>query len=427
MLRPAGSHLRDWQAPVRCYSPRPVNPLGRDGDASGHGGAPGSTNAATRLAELEALAVRIAADFAGLLAPVLGNVTLLEEELPDGHPAHRRVKGIRDAVVASRAYAQRLALIDAKRKPSLHRVEIGALLRGCLPALRQQLGPQIAIELANDGAADQVRVEAKHIERAMLELARNAEDAVTGPGTLHIEAGVVEGGVGQVPPGRWVRLLVRDNGRGMEPSLLARAFEPFVTTKVPGGTAGLGLAIVASIVRQHDGFLEADSRPGAGTTISIYLPNHGLDPASRPNPVPGRGKAASAAAQVPGAAVLLVEDNAMVRRSIEVTLRAAGYRVTSVDSGERCIAAVARAEMPLDLLISDVVMPEMSGEEMIGRVHELRPGLPVLFISGYDRSTLARRKHSVKTEHFLQKPFDSEDLFAAVNAVLAARPGPNDG
>ena len=111
----------------------------------------------------------------------------------------------------------------------------------------------------------------------------------------------------------------------------------------------------------------------------------------------------------------------MVRRSIEVALRGAGYRVTSADGGERCLESVARLDEPLDLLITDVIMPEMSGEELIRRVRVLRPALPVLFISGYDRSTLAKRKQTAVAEHFLQKPFDSDDLFAAVRAVLAGR------
>ena len=400
-----------------------MGPFGRDGDVQGRDSAAGprALPEAARSAELAALAASVAGEFANLLAPVLGNVTLLEEELTDGHPLRRRVAAIREAAAAARAFAQRLALLDPKRKLSLHPVGIEALVRGCLPMLREQLRPDVTLEVATLGGPDFVRADRKQLEHALVELARNGQAAMPGAGTLGIDVTAVEGGVDNLPAGRWVRLRVRDSGDGMEPSVVERAFEPGVTTKVPGGGAGLGLPIVAAIVRQHGGFVEAESQPGVGTTVSLYLPSE--DGQAREATPPARAWTTPDGAAAPGAAVLLVEDNPMVRRSIEATLRLAGYQVTSVDSGERCLETVERLDTPLDLLISDVVMPEMSGEEMIGRVHELRPDLPVLFISGYDRSTLARRKHAAACEHFLQKPFDSEDLFAAVREAMASRPG----
>ena len=398
-------------------------PFGRDGDVQGRNRAPSPTtpSEATRAAELEALAARVAGEFANLLAPVLGNATLLEEELPGGHPLRGRVAAIREAAAAARGFAQRLALLDPKRKLSLHQFEIDTLVKRCLPAVREQLRPEVTFEVGPADLPDLVRADGKQLEHALVELARNGQEAMSGAGTLGIEVAAVEGGVDKLPAGRWVRLRVRDSGRGMEPSVAAHAFEPGVTTKVPGGGAGLGLPIVAAIVRQHGGFVEAESQPGAGTTVSLYLPSENGQ--AREATPPARAWMTADTEAPPGAAVLLVEDNPMVRRSIEATLRIAGYQVTSVDSGERCIEVVGRLYTPLDLLISDVVMPEMSGEEMIGRVHELRPDLPVLFISGYDRSTLARRKYPAASEYFLQKPFDSEDLFAAVREAMASRPG----
>ena len=376
-----------------------------------------------RLAELEAVAALVADEFANLLAPVLGNVTLLEEELPAAHPLRKRAEGIRDAAMAARGFARRLALLDTKRKLSLHRIEAGALLDGCLLAMREPLPAELTLEPAPSELHDLVRVDRKLIEHALVELARNARDAMSGPGVVRVDAVVVVGEDGSLPAGRWLRLRVRDQGRGMERSLLERAFDPFVTTKVPCGGVGIGLSVVAAVARQHGGFVEAESQPGRGTAVSMYLPcldTLAAPPELTPPPVV---VTTPAPATVPGAAVLLVEDNAMVRRSIEATLRSVGYQVTSVDSGERCLESVGRPDLRVDLLISDVVMPEMSGEEMIGRVHELRPDLPVLFISGYDRSTLARRKNAAACEHFLQKPFDSEDLFAAVREAMASRPG----
>jgi two-component system cell cycle sensor histidine kinase/response regulator CckA len=401
-----------------------VTPLGRDGeDVPGPDRAGGATILLDdgRRAGLEALAALIAESFADLLAPVLGNVTLLEEALPDGHPLRPRAAGIKEAAAAARAFAQRLALLDPKRQLALREVDSSALLRDCGAAVRDELPPEVVVDCAPTELADVVRVDRHQIARALVELARNGQEAMGGAGTLRIDVSPVEGGPGRLATGRWVRLRVRDGGCGMEAAKVERAFEPLVTSKVPAGLAGLGLPLVAATVRRHGGLLEVESWPGAGTAISILLPSEARGARERertPTAEPVTADPAGA-----GAHLLLVEDNPMVRRSIEATLRVAGYQVSSVDSGRRCLEAVGQLDRPLDLLISDVVMPEMSGEEMIDRVHELRPDLPVLFISGYDRSTLARRKSSVPSEHFLQKPFDSDDLFAAVREAIASGSG----
>lgn len=405
---------------------RPVCATGRDGDVVEHEGALGPSTlfdsvSSSRTIELDTLAAHIARDFANLLAPVLGGLTLVGEEIPVAHPLHERVESIRQASAAARAFAQRVALLDPRRGITVHRAEIRGLVREWLPPLRAQLRPDITLDCPPVGTPDIVRVDRHQLEHAMLELAVNAQEAMPSGGTLRIDAASVEGegGPGKLPVGRWVRVRVRDTGCGMEETTLARAFEPFVTTKVPGSGAGLGLPVVAAIVRQHGGLVALSSRVGHGTTVSIFLPCH-ITQTSPRDLTPPMGVVLTPALGT-GPAVLVVEDNAMVRRSIEVTLRSAGYRVTSVDGGERCLESVARSDEPLDLLITDIIMPEMSGEELIRRVRELRPELPVLFISGYDRSTLGKRKQTPVTEHFLQKPFDSEDLFAAVRAALAGR------
>ncbi|MBN2574757.1 MAG: response regulator [Deltaproteobacteria bacterium] len=374
---------------------------------------------------MEALAARIAADFASLLAPVLGGVTLLGEELPQGHVLRTRLESLQQAAAAARAFAQRLALLDPQRQLALHRAEIGELAREWLSALRARLRPDITVEMGPAGASETVRVDRRLLEQAMVELALNAQDAMPAGGVLHVDVARVEseGRAGELPAGRWVRVRLADGGCGMEPALLKHACMPFVTTKVPGGGLGLGLSVVHATVRQHGGRLDIESRPGVGTAVSVYLPCHITETHPR-DFTPAMGTAiASPGTDAAGYCVLVVEDNAMVRRSIEVTLRSAGYQVTSVESGERCLEALARLDEPFHLLISDVVMPEMSGEQLVARVRELRPALPVLFISGYDRATLARRRPPGGNEHFLQKPFDSEDLFVAVRKALAAPSG----
>ena len=369
-----------------------------------------------------AIATRVAHDFNSLLAPVLGNVILLDEESPHGDHLTQRLNGIREATEAARSFAQRLMTIDPRRKFALEPANLGKVVRDCLPALRAALRAEIAIEDHLDTTVDSVRVNRKQLEQALLQLALNAQDAMPAGGKLSISLDMVDSLGGAGPAGRWVRLRVRDSGRGMEPSLLEHAFELFVSTKVPGCGVGLGLAAVSAIVRQHGGVMDAESSPNKGSTFSIYLPGNG--PLGRKNESerPMRAAETTPSPWVSSAHLLLVEDNAMVRRSIENTLRGMGYQVLAVESGERCIEVVQDLARPVDLLITDVVMPEMSGKELIERVHVLRPGLPVLFMSGYDRSTLASRKQPVVVEHFLQKPFDSEDLARAVCKVIGGAP-----
>ena len=371
-----------------------------------------------------AIATRVAHDFNSLLAPVLGNVILLEEEAPRGDHLLRRLTGIREATEAARGFAQRLMTVDPRRKFALEPADLGQVVRACLPALRAALRAEVAIEDHLDAPVDSVRVNRKQLEHVLLQLALNAQDAMPAGGKLLLTLDMVEKAVGGGPQVPWVRLRVQDNGRGMEPPLLEHAFDLFVSTKVPGCGVGLGLASVSSIVRHHGGVIDAESRPGKGSTFSIYLPSAGPPGSGRERAHATRAADASPAPMVPEATLLLVEDNAMVRRSIENTLRGMGYRVLAVESGEGCLAIVRDAAQRVDLLITDVVMPEMGGKELIERVHVMRPGLSVLIMSGYDRSTLASRKQPVVVEHFLQKPFDSEDLARAVCKVIGGGPDP---
>jgi CheY-like chemotaxis protein len=382
-----------------------------------------------------AIATRVAHDFNSLLAPVLGNVILLDEESPRGDHLLQRLNGIREATEAARSFAQRLMTIDPRRKFALEPANLGQVVRDCLPAVRAALRAEIAIEDHLDTPVDSVRVNRKQIEHVLLQLALNAQDAMPAGGKLSVFLDMVDRVDGAAGEGRLVRLRVRDSGRGMEPSLLEHAFELFVSTKVPGCGVGLGLAAVSAIVRQHGGVIVVESKPGQGSTFSICLPSSGQPAPKQPGAnQPGariESERPKRAAEVPpsswgsSATLLLVEDNAMVRRSIESTLRGMGYQVIAVESGERCIEVVRDLARPVDLLITDVVMPEMSGKELIERVHVMRPQLPVLFMSGYDRSTLASRRQPVVVEHFLQKPFDSEDLFSAVWKILGGGTDPH--
>jgi len=363
-----------------------------------------------------AIATRIGHDLWQMLSPVLGNAILLEEE-HNRDVLRSRLGSIRQAAEDARAFAQRLMALDPKRKPTLESCNLGCVVRDVLPSVRASLRSRIVLDESIVDVAG-VRANRKQIEQLLVQLVTNAQDAMSGSGRITIRVDAVESAGERLPPGSWARLQVHDTGPGMEPSLLAHAFEPFVSTKVPASGAGLGLPIVAATIHQHGGVFEVESRPDAGTVVSLYFPRRTDEPAPLPRPSFAGAQESSV---LPKGNILLVEDNPMVRRSVESSLRAMGYAVTAVGNGEQCLAALSEnPSLTLDLMITDVVMPEMSGKELIDRVRQLRPLLPVLFMSGYDLSTLAGRRQSVAAEHFLQKPFDSQDLAQAVLAAISA-------
>lgn len=382
-----------------------------------------------------ALAARIAQDFSRLLSPVIGSIILLEEDLSDEHAAHRRVVAARQAAEEARGFAQRLLALDPKRKMAPAPCDLAQVVRELMPELVAALPSSVELVAELDGsrepgadAVSAVCVDKKLIGHAVAQLVLNATEAMPCGGVLTLALSNVDSadnaaGARELPSGRWVRLEVRDQGKGMDEVLLKHAFAPFVTTKSPGCGVGLGLSIAQAIVGQHGGFLDASSRPGQGATVAIYLPSCGALPDNSSVDSSAKPTGAATPTDAIKANILLVEDNAMVRRSIEATLKGLGYGVVAVSNGDACIQAVNTATAPIDLLITDVVMPEMSGKELIERLRAIQSTLPVLFMSGYDRSTLASRRQSVAAEHFLQKPFDCEDLSAAVVRAMADRKG----
>jgi two-component system, cell cycle sensor histidine kinase and response regulator CckA len=285
--------------------------------------------------------------------------------------------------------------------------------------LRRVLGEDHVLELALAADAGEIRADRGQLAQVLVNLMLNARDAMPGRGRVIITTratvlddryGAHHDGVG-IPRGEYVQLAVSDTGVGMDREIQARIFEPFFTTKPIGQGTGLGLSTVYGIVKQSDGFVWVYSEPGQGTTFKIYLPRVGAGGA-----MPVRGEPGSAA-RGGSETILIVEDEELVRSLASRSLREYGYNVIEARHGTDALRQLEfRSEV--DMVISDVVMPEMGGRELGRRLAALRPSLPVLYISGYTGEDVTQRGLLEPGAPFQQKPFAPEELARKVREML---------
>jgi CheY-like chemotaxis protein len=270
--------------------------------------------------------------------------------------------------------------------------------------LRRLIREDVDLVVTPAAAPTPVRVDPGQLEQVLMNLAINARDAMPGGGTLSIGTDRV------VLEGDYVLVTVADTGCGMTDEVAARVFEPFFTTKGQGEGTGLGLSTVYGIVTRAGGQVRVDSRPGGGTTFEVYLPA-----AAAPAAALGESVAPQRLAAGTGT-ILLVEDDPAVRQLTERILITAGYRVLVGVDGEHALA-VARTHDHIDLLVTDVIMPGMNGQQLADRLTDLRPGLPVIYTSAYTRGVLTHTGDD-RTVAFLDKPFTAAALTEKVRAVL---------
>jgi PAS domain S-box-containing protein len=375
-----------------------------------------------RLETVGQLAGGIAHDFNNLLAVILNYADFLAEQLPEGE-MRQDVEEIQRA--ASRAAdLTRQLLIFARRevtKPEL--LDMNAVVTGVEKLLRRTIGEQVEFVMSLAPALPSVRADPGQLEQIFLNLAVNARDAMPGGGHLIVETADVmlddlyaDAHPGAVP-GRYVRLSVSDSGIGMTPETAARAFEPFFTTKPAGQGTGLGLATVYGIVTQAGGNAYIYSEPGHGTLVSIHLPAVD-EPASRA-PFPRREAAVTRGR---GQRLLVVEDEAAVLLAVIRILGTNGYTVLAQSGPADALALLADPSKNVDVLLTDVVMPGMSGIELADRARALRPGLRVMYMSGYSHEVIARQGAIPVGSTLLQKPFTRQDLLKALDEALGSVP-----
>ncbi|HXE72985.1 MAG TPA: PAS domain S-box protein [Candidatus Nitrosotenuis sp.] len=370
------------------------------------------------------LAGGLAHEYNNILAVVLGYAGLLLEQMGPDDPHRSAVEEIRRAADRAATLTRKLLSFSRRHVAEPQPLNLNRLIQDLAPTLDSLLGQDIELVLHLDRALRPVRLDAGQMEQVLVHLASNAREAMPKGGrlllqTLHLELTGKEPSVGlEVEPGRYAVLLVSDTGCGMDRETLARAFEPFFSTR--GGLgSGLGLPTVFGIVRQHGGSVHLDSEPGAGTTVSIYLPECEEAEAAPPPPAPPAPPAARGTETV-----LVAEDEEMVRRLVHRVLTLKGYRVLLASDGAEALQIFQEKADEVQLLLTDVLMPGMNGLELAQKVRQLRPGLPVVFMSGYADENLRAHGSFPEGAPFLHKPFTPDLLAGHLRSALEARFGP---
>ncbi|HEX5437615.1 MAG TPA: PAS domain S-box protein [Gemmatimonadaceae bacterium] len=363
------------------------------------------------------LAGGVAHDFNNLLTIISCHTQLLLESITSDSPEHEHVSEIRGAASRASELTRQLLAFSRKQLLKPQVLDLGAVVTNLEPMLRRLIGEDVHIAMVRAPAPCNIMADRGQIEQVLVNLAVNARDAMPQGGVLTIEITPVQIDAGQVaapplPPGAYVKLVVSDTGCGMTSDVQARIFEPFFTTKEPGRGTGLGLPTVYGIIKQSNGHIGVRSDAGLGTTFTIHLPLAAGE-ATRAAP------AAKPAVSLRGTeTMLLVEDEEAVRTLARRVLEREGYSVLEARHGAHALQLALEPGCHIDLVVTDVVMPVMSGRELTEALAPTHPDLRVLYISGYTDDEIIRRGLLDPSMAFLQKPFTATDLLRAVRGAL---------
>jgi len=360
------------------------------------------------------LAGGVAGDFNNMLTVISGYAELLRGEIASGSPARKFVEEIIYAGERAAALTRHLLAFSRGSPAQPRSVDLNSLLTGMEPMLRRLLGRNIELVLLTSPGLRRIKTDPSHMEQVVVNLANNARDAMPSGGKFVVETANSElDEMSAKPiglrPGSYVMLAVSDTGVGMDAETRSHLFEPFFTTKGPGKGSGLGLSTVYGSVKQADGQITVYSQPNCGTIFEVYLPAEQEAP---PEPVRRRSSRGSET-------ILLVDDEEGVRKLCSELLQANGYEVLEAGNGTAAIAVFEKNAHKVGLLLTDVVMPQMSGFELGERLAELSPNLKILYMSGYRQNTLDAAPGGTPVA-FLHKPFTPDTLLAKVREVLDA-------
>lgn len=364
---------------------------------------------AQKLESIGRLAGGVAHDFNNLLTVILGYTDLIQVQLPSHDPLQEKLAQVQQAAEQAEALTQQLLAFSRKQILAPVVLDLNELVGNLHKMLGRLIGEDIILEMALQPGLRVIKADPGQMEQVLLNLAVNARDAMPKGGRLTIQTANVQLEGVNVPG---VLLAVADTGHGMDETILAHIFEPFFTTKEQGKGTGLGLATVYGIVKQSGGEITVESQPGQGTTFKIYLPADEAAVARSPSPQPQQ------TARPGYETILLVEDNPMVRNLVRIALRNYGYTLLEAEQGQQALALAAQQEAAIDLLLTDVIMPELSGREVAERLKALYPHIKVLFMSGYTDDEVIQHGLLTAEVEFISKPFSPKTLAAKVREIL---------
>jgi nitrogen-specific signal transduction histidine kinase len=364
------------------------------------------------------LAGGVAGDFNNVLTVNTGYAELLRAEVPNNSSMRRFVDEIIFAGERAAALTRHLLAFSRGSTAQPRVLDLNAVVAGMEPMLRRLLGQNVELILLTSSGLGRARADASQIEQIIVNLATNSRDAMPEGGKLVIETANVdleEGPASKnigVRPGSYVMLAVSDTGVGMDAATRSRLFEPFFTTKAPGKGSGLGLATVYGIIKQSDGQVTVYSQPGCGTIFEIYLPR--VQEAVTERAVAPSTKGSES--------ILLVDDEEGVRKLVYAILKSNGYDVLEPNNGPAALAVFEKNSHKIDLVLTDIVMPQMTGVELGRQLADRVPGIRILYMSGYRDNPIGAG--SIDSQRpFLHKPFTPDSLLAKVREVLDSSAG----
>ena len=366
------------------------------------------------------LAGGIAHDFNNMLSVILGHSEIVQSQLPQDSQLQENVDEVLKAAERSAALTRQLLAFARKQTASPVSLDLNRSIQGMLSMLRRLIGENIELVFHPSAQSSWIRIDPNQVDQVLANLVVNARDAIAGVGTVTvaIEGSTLDeetaGRLG-LKPGDHVVLRVLDDGMGMDDETRTRLYEPFFTTKGVGQGTGLGLSTVYGIVQQNEGGIQVTSQPGQGTTFEIFFPR---------SEAPETVETAYDEPEVPrgrGELILLVEDERAVLELGAQMLSQLGYRVHKASTAAEALKFAGRPER-IDLLISDVIMPQMNGLEVVRRASELQPGIASLYVSGYSANVISERGILPSGTDFLAKPFSKQELAAHVRRILERSP-----
>jgi two-component system cell cycle sensor histidine kinase/response regulator CckA len=370
------------------------------------------------------LATGVANDFSNITTTLLTSLDGLLAALAGNDSARAEVEIMRQAVRHSTELTRQLLLFSQHPTLEPRVMDLNAIVSETLPVVGQALGPGIRLDVRLGDGPNEVLIDPTHLRQALVNLAANARDAMRSSGTFRLRTETVDierpirNEQGNFPAGTYVRLIVEDDGFGMDAATQARAFEPFFTTKSGGKGTGLGLSTVYAIIRQSGGFIRLKSVPAAGTTFEIYFRQEKLTEARRHSPAMGVPVVVRAPDASEPNAICVVDDDEAIRMRMARAVRSMGYHVIECADGNAALTVAESYGGKLLLLITDVVLPGVSGVSLARTLRLAHPELPILLVSGYADVRVAETDDRLRGAIFLKKPFDPEALQATVRELL---------